>query len=90
VYTRPKGETLKHKLELDTVSRVSHGGGNQDESHQPYTYTVQGLPEGEAATIFKNRDGSWEVGHSKNGVVGSPMGSHESPEAALAVLQKEY
>jgi hypothetical protein len=73
---------MKHTLLLRRMTGVPI------ESHPVYLYEIVGLPEGEHAWISDaEKNGNWQISHSKNSGLGEWTGNYKSPEEALAVLR---
>ena len=89
MYAQPTRENRKYTLQLRPVRPSGKGPGVLDESKTVHLYEVSGLPLGEQAWIA-DMNGSWQISHTKNGVLGDWTGNHRSPEDAWAVLQKQF
>jgi hypothetical protein len=80
------------RLTLNLIGRAGRGSDLRMWD-RVYQYEVRGLPYGEQAWIAdfgSHSEGRWRVLRATNRVQSDWTGEYQSPEAALAELQREY
>lgn len=74
-----------------TLRQAAYLRGGDRYGHGPQKFEVEGLPEGDTASI-SNHDvlKGWQIQISVNDVLGEWTGSFRTKEDALAALEKTY